>query len=197
MISRQRLHQIRFPERNRARTAVHYAVKSGKLRPASELRCIDCDHPAAQYDHYLGYAFELRLDVQPVCVSCHAKRFRNRRIDYKEPKPKIPKPDYFCAQCGTKLTGSKKRWCSSRCRNKAIYPQRVEKHATWSREHYHKLHPTARWIDRRGPTCINGHPWSEQNTKLNERGHRSCRACARARWHKRKHLRTTSHSKRA
>lgn len=37
------------------------------------------------------------------------------------------------------------------------------------------------------PGCKRGHEWTEQNTRIDGRGRRSCRACARLRWHNRKH----------
>ena len=88
-ISRQRLHQVRFPERQKARQAVAEAVKSGKLPRPSELRCTDCDRYAQEYDHYLGYAPEHRLDVQPVCIKCHKKRPQMARINKKRPKVRV------------------------------------------------------------------------------------------------------------
>lgn len=61
----------RHPERRRAGSAVHYAVRSGKLPRATTLRCVYCGDPAQQYHHHLGYALEHRLDVVPVCAKCH------------------------------------------------------------------------------------------------------------------------------
>ena len=88
-VSRQRLHQIRFPERSKARQAVTTAIRSGNLPRPGELRCNDCDQYAQEYDHYLGYATEHRLDVQPVCIKCHQKRPQSARINARPPKARI------------------------------------------------------------------------------------------------------------
>lgn len=64
----------RYPERIAARNAVNNRVVSGRLLRAQDQDCVDCGVPAEQYDHYLGYEREHRLDVQPVCRSCHADR---------------------------------------------------------------------------------------------------------------------------
>jgi uncharacterized protein (DUF2132 family) len=53
---------------------VNTHVRRGTLVPPSAQRCADCGGPAAEYDHYLGYAPEHKLDVQPVCRSCHLTR---------------------------------------------------------------------------------------------------------------------------
>jgi NUMOD3 motif-containing protein len=62
------------PEVQAAHWTVSNATRSGKLHKATNFLCFDCGEPAACYDHYLGYAPEHRLDVQPVCFSCHQKR---------------------------------------------------------------------------------------------------------------------------
>ena len=58
----------------RAHAAVAAAIQTGRLVRPTELACIDCGKPAIVYDHYLGYAREHWLDVEPVCVSCNALR---------------------------------------------------------------------------------------------------------------------------
>lgn len=79
VVSRQRDEQLRHPERQCARGAVYDAVLEGTLPPARSLSCSDCGNPAKEYDHYLGYAPEHRLDVQPVCRRCHYRREVRRR----------------------------------------------------------------------------------------------------------------------
>lgn len=74
--ARVRRHALRFPDRTKARKAVSRAVRRGKLLPARLLPCYDCQGPAKQYDHYLGYEPDHKLDVQPVCLPCHYKRVR-------------------------------------------------------------------------------------------------------------------------
>lgn len=61
----------RYPERYRAERAVNRAVKKGELPPISECRCVLCEKPAHHYHHHYGYDEAHRLDVVPVCASCH------------------------------------------------------------------------------------------------------------------------------
>jgi hypothetical protein len=68
-----RAYYQRYPDRNRARSAVADAVRYGRMPPARKLTCIDCGEPAAHYHHHRGYAEEYKLDVVPVCTACHAK----------------------------------------------------------------------------------------------------------------------------
>ena len=64
-----------------ARRAVYVAVRYGRLPRVKSVKCVDCGDPAAEYDHFLGYAKEHRLNVEPVCLSCHRKRgFRRGEI---------------------------------------------------------------------------------------------------------------------
>lgn len=78
----------RDPAHEAARRAVAYAIKTGRLEHPNSLPCADCGHLGAgghrsrrhEYDHFLGYAPEHRLDVQPVCTLCHADRERARRV---------------------------------------------------------------------------------------------------------------------
>ena len=137
MISRQRAHQIRFPERYRARRAVFSAVKKGRLPHPSTLICSDCPKIAQEYDHYLGYVQVHQLDVQPVCIECHAKRPHNERFDHKEITPPPPK---FCKNCPTELPEGLRAWCSKRC--KAHYRYHHE-------DNYRKAilaHSKKRWL---------------------------------------------------
>lgn len=59
------------PEKVRARLAVAYAVRVGKMPAARDRRCHVCGEPAAHYHHHNGYAPEHKLDVVPVCVTHH------------------------------------------------------------------------------------------------------------------------------
>ncbi len=61
-----------------ARTAVGYAVTSGRLVKASQLPCFDCGKQAREYDHYKGYEKENWFAIQAVCSSCHKKRTYSR-----------------------------------------------------------------------------------------------------------------------
>lgn len=75
----------RNPRHERARSAVSYAVRMGRLPRASAVLCTDCGHLGSdrrhEYDHYLGYEPEHHLHVEPVCTTCHADRERARRAD--------------------------------------------------------------------------------------------------------------------
>lgn len=59
------------PEKNRARRATRYAVSTGRIPKASTLPCIRCGKPAQEYHHHRGYDAAHRLDVVPVCKTCH------------------------------------------------------------------------------------------------------------------------------
>jgi hypothetical protein len=67
-------------EKLRARALVNLRVKTGKLPSPNELPCADCGHrwvPGErrhEYDHPRGYVGAAKLDVEPVCTLCHAKR---------------------------------------------------------------------------------------------------------------------------
>ncbi len=59
----------------RANTAVANAVARGKIPAVDTLVCADCGNQARHYHHW-SYAPEHRLDVTPLCTSCHGKRHR-------------------------------------------------------------------------------------------------------------------------
>ena len=61
----------RFPMRIRARDAVKYATRVGKLPKPKTLQCYLCFEPANEYHHYLGYKPKHKLDVLPICTKCH------------------------------------------------------------------------------------------------------------------------------
>lgn len=54
--------------------AVHRAIRAGRLDHPSWLPCVECGRAAQEYDHYMGYAREHFLTVQPICRSCHRRR---------------------------------------------------------------------------------------------------------------------------
>jgi len=58
--------------------AVRRAVNSGRLPRISTVKCVDCGSQAQRYDHYLGYARENWLKVQPVCHRCDGLRMKAR-----------------------------------------------------------------------------------------------------------------------
>ena len=61
------------PEKVRARELVNQRVRFKRIPKASELECTECGGQAQEYHHHLGYAWEHRYDVQPVCRNCHRK----------------------------------------------------------------------------------------------------------------------------
>lgn len=68
-----RKYDFRNPEKIKAKRAVYYAVKIGKLPKVKTLQCYLCFESAQQYHHYLGYEPKHYLDVLPVCRKCHRK----------------------------------------------------------------------------------------------------------------------------
>lgn len=81
----------RYPHKLKARQAVHYAVRIGKLPHPTKCKCHDCGDLAASYDHHNGY--DDPLNVQPVCFPCHGTRSRVRGEHKGKRRKKIPIPD--------------------------------------------------------------------------------------------------------
>jgi hypothetical protein len=70
---RQEYHQewyARSPHVWKANRAVANAVQRGELAPVHTLACDKCGNPATDY-HHPSYAKEDRLNVIPLCRSCH------------------------------------------------------------------------------------------------------------------------------
>lgn len=71
-------------DREQARQRVNVLVRTGRLPHPNALACTDCGHEWAEgerrheYDHYLGYAAEHHLHVEPVCTTCHRRRCDDR-----------------------------------------------------------------------------------------------------------------------
>lgn len=61
----------RNPDARRAHSAVGTAVKRGKMPKAPELTCVQCGAQASHYHHHHGYDRAHRLDVVPLCHTCH------------------------------------------------------------------------------------------------------------------------------
>ncbi|KKM67253.1 hypothetical protein LCGC14_1473010 [marine sediment metagenome] len=66
-------YRIRYPERIKAKDAVHNAVLADKIPCIRTRRCYFCFEQAEQYHHYKGYKPKFWLDVIPVCKKCHRK----------------------------------------------------------------------------------------------------------------------------
>ncbi len=56
-----------------AHNAVYRAIKAGRLLPIDEMDCAHCGGQAHEYHHQSGYAAQHRLDVIPLCRTCHGK----------------------------------------------------------------------------------------------------------------------------
>lgn len=75
-ISRKNRHQtyVRLhPEVRNAHNAVQYAIRTGRLPHISQVKCKQCGEQATEYHHFKGYESQHRLDVIPLCDSCHTK----------------------------------------------------------------------------------------------------------------------------
>ena len=59
------------PEKIKARQLVNQKVRFGRLPKSSDCLCQKCAEQAAHYHHHLGYSFEHRYDVIPLCHKCH------------------------------------------------------------------------------------------------------------------------------
>lgn len=59
------------PHKTLARRAVNLAVRKGSMPRADSLTCRHCGQQAKEYHHWHGYDVEHRLDVIPLCISCH------------------------------------------------------------------------------------------------------------------------------
>ena len=59
------------PEKVKARALVNQRVRFKRIPRASELKCYNCGSQAKQYHHHMGYEWENRYNVVPVCVPCH------------------------------------------------------------------------------------------------------------------------------
>jgi len=86
--------QKRYPEKYSARKAILWLVQTKKIPKARELDCIDCDNPAACYDHAKGYKGKNKYYVEPVCWKCHIKRGKKRK-EYRNGSMKRPKVAYY------------------------------------------------------------------------------------------------------
>ena len=69
---RDRRYAAENREKQRAKNAVKYAVKTGRLKPVSENVCIGCGNGAEEYHHH-SYATVDRLNVIPLCKRCHKR----------------------------------------------------------------------------------------------------------------------------
>lgn len=73
-------HAPRDGDKVQARQRINVEVRTGRRPHPNTLSCFDCGHVwqlgdrRHEYDHYLGYAAEHHLEVQPVCTTCHAAR---------------------------------------------------------------------------------------------------------------------------
>ena len=66
----------KYPERRKARIILGNSIRDGKLKPAREFQCSNCNNSAKEYHHHNGYAPEHALDVIPLCRECHGQTNR-------------------------------------------------------------------------------------------------------------------------
>lgn len=86
VLSRQRLSQLRHPDRHRARKVVHAALKKGKIQRPH--RCSKCGNAGTIEAHHKDYSKP--LDIEWLCRSCHYDLF---------PRP----ADVICRECGVSV----------------------------------------------------------------------------------------------
>ena len=72
----QKRFYVHHPNQIKAKKAVYYSIKIGRLPRPDTLFCHYCNHPAEHYHHWQGYEPEHWLDVVPACVECHKKEHR-------------------------------------------------------------------------------------------------------------------------
>ena len=75
----------KYPEKIAAHTAVTVAIRKGDVARAEDCLCNICaslmgEMPAKTYHHLLGYEHEHRLDVVPLCATCHSEEHRRELV---------------------------------------------------------------------------------------------------------------------
>ena len=70
---RTRLYQIKYPNRLKARHAVGYEIRVGRLSRPNTKQCHCCPKQAQHYHHYKGYTKANWLDIKPICRQCHKR----------------------------------------------------------------------------------------------------------------------------
>lgn len=73
----------------KAGAAVQAAIKRGKLPHVSLLDCVDCGAQAQEYHHHKGYGKGHRLDVIPLCKTCHLTRHGKKRSELSQAEIEI------------------------------------------------------------------------------------------------------------
>lgn len=72
-----RRYQQRHRQKINAQSAVRYAVKTGKIKPAVDFICSLCKmNNAIEYHHHKGYDKINYLDIVPACKRCHTNAHR-------------------------------------------------------------------------------------------------------------------------
>lgn len=119
-------------DRKQARQRVNVEVRTGRRPHPNTLPCVDCGHvwhegdKRHEYDHYLGYAAEHHLDVEPVCTVCHRAR-ADRRAESVQIRGERGR---FVAHSGTasitKLDGRRRKTTDARTRDDQPSDELVE-----------------------------------------------------------------------
>ena len=72
---KQRVKRLGFvaseKQKQKARDAVRWAIKRGRLIKAIACPCFYCGKQAHQYHHYRGYGDSNLLDIRATCQKCH------------------------------------------------------------------------------------------------------------------------------
>lgn len=69
------------PQQNAARRAVRDEIRAGRMRPAKQLHCNQCNSKAHEYHHW-SYEPEHWLDVIALCKSCHQQLHHQMEVQY-------------------------------------------------------------------------------------------------------------------
>ncbi len=67
------------PYKRSAKTAILLLIKRKRLLPAKNYRCVECGNQALDF-HHQSYRVEDRLNVVPICRSCHVKVHTRGRL---------------------------------------------------------------------------------------------------------------------
>lgn len=163
----------------RARKMIAVGIQAGRIEPPSS--CEDCGKhvPKAkngrrqiQGHHHKGYSFP--LDVKWLCPKCHCAHDKRPR-GYANGRAKLTdeavmeirntplsQGALLAAKFGVSLT------TISHARLGRVFPHLPGAHDAQPR-------------DGSATHCPHGHEYTEQNSKIDNRGWRSCRACHRKR----------------
>ena len=70
--AKQRRYCLNNPQKKRAHDRVGWMIRTGKLKPAKEMKCV-CGKTAVSWHHVNGYDIEHIEDVEAKCQGCHGE----------------------------------------------------------------------------------------------------------------------------